>query len=80
MFVHVLFALQMSDEQSGVIESSILEQRLERIDPQLRLEPSVERALQLMAVEFAGETQRQQNRGREKKSFCRETVFVSSAK
>jgi hypothetical protein len=39
-----------------ILEEDVLEERLERIDPLLRLEPAVEQALQLVAIEFAGES------------------------
>ena len=38
-----------------MVEADVLEQRLEQLDANLRLEPVVERALQLMALDFAEE-------------------------
>lgn len=43
-------------EQPGsVLEDDVLEDRLERIDGQLRLEPAAQRMLELVALDFAEE-------------------------
>ncbi len=42
-------------EEQLLVEEDVLEERLEMIDGSLRLEPAVEKALQLMALDFAEE-------------------------
>jgi histone H3/H4 len=45
----------MQEEEDLILGEDVLEDALERMDANLRLEPTVERALQLMALDFAEE-------------------------
>jgi transcription initiation factor TFIID subunit TAF12 len=45
----------MQDEEDLILGEDVLEDALERMDANLRLEPTVEKALQLMAQDFAEE-------------------------
>ncbi len=45
----------MQEEEELILGEDVLEDALERMDANLRLEPAVERALQLMALDFAEE-------------------------